>query len=49
MVSIWQSEKARLADFHISATALERAAGIPCPPIFGLAGMECQPASMNCL
>ncbi len=47
MVSIWQSEKARLADFHISATALETSAGIPCPPMSGLAGIACQPASMN--
>src|SRR5215210_5714872 len=28
MVSIWHNEKARLADFHISATALETTAGI---------------------
>jgi hypothetical protein len=37
-----------LADFHISATALETSAGIPCPPMSGLAGIACQPASMNC-
>ncbi len=33
MVSIWHSEKDRLADFHISATALETTAGMPWPPM----------------
>ncbi len=47
MVSIWHSEKARFADFHISATALETSAGMPWPPISGLAGIACQPASVN--
>ena len=35
IVSIWHSEKARLADFHISATALETTAGMPWPPMSG--------------
>jgi hypothetical protein len=48
MVSIWHNEKARLADFHISATALDTNAGIPWPPMSVLAGIECQPPSINC-
>ena len=49
MVSIWHSENAMLADFHISCTGVETSAGRPCPPNSIDAGMACQPLSQKAL
>ena len=47
VVSIWHSENAMLADFHISCTGVETSAGRPCPPNSSDAGMACQPLSQK--
>ena len=49
LVSIGHSEKAMLADFHISMTAVASSLGRPWPPYSGSHGSAVQPDSANCV
>ena len=47
-VSMGQSAKAMLAEFHISSTSAEMRRGMPCPPYSGEPASAFQPPATNC-